>query len=121
MDRLMGWLGAMPTSFPLKAKCCGGMLMTTEPRLGREMTGKLLRSARASGADCVATACPLCQINLEGYQRAIGRELGEDCRIPVLYFTQLLGWALGLGNAELALEESLTPAAALLAGQGVAS
>lgn len=118
MDRLVSWLGASPTRFPLKAKCCGGMLMTTEPRLGRELSGKLLRSAKASGAACIATACPLCQMNLEAYQRRIGRELGEDCRIPVLYFTQLMGQALGLGRAELALDDALTPAAALLAGTG---
>lgn len=121
MDRLMHWLGARPTEFPLKAKCCGGMLMTTEPPLALEMTGKVLRSAKNSGADCVATACPLCQINLEGYQKRAGREIGTDVRIPVLYFTQLLGWALGLGQNELALRDSLTPAPALLAGLGAKS
>jgi heterodisulfide reductase subunit B len=121
MDRLVSWLGARPTMFPLKAKCCGGMLMTTEPGLGLDMTGKVLRSAKASGADCVATACPLCQINLEGYQKRAGHALGTDCRIPVLYFTQLLGRALGLGEAELALRDSLTPAPELLAGIGAQS
>ncbi|MBM4062327.1 MAG: disulfide reductase [Planctomycetes bacterium] len=118
MDRLVGWLGAAPAPFPLKTRCCGGMLMTTQPGLGREMTGKLLLAAKAGGAHCVATACPLCQVNLEAYQRAIGRERGEDCRIPVLYFTQLMGWAFGLGSGDLRLEEALTPARELLAGLG---
>jgi len=115
MGRLVGWLGAEAVDFPLSAKCCGGMAMTTRPEIGQVLTGKILAAAKLRGADCIATACPLCQINLEGYQDKVGRAVGSDCDLPVLYFTQLMGTAFGLGAKELALKDSLTPVEALLA------
>jgi heterodisulfide reductase subunit B len=114
MNRLVGWLGAEVVPFPMSAKCCGGMAMTTHPETGRVLTGKILKAAKARGADCIATACPLCQINLEAYQAKVGKAIGADCGIPVLYFTQLMGAAFGLSDDELKLKDSLTPVGALL-------
>ena len=114
MDKLAGWLGAEPVFFPLKAKCCGGLMMTTEPEIGRKLTGKILKSAKQQGADCIITCCPLCQMNLEAYQDKVGAAIEYDCHIPVLYFTQLMGCAFGLKSDELALKDSLTPVEALL-------
>jgi len=118
LDRLIGWLDGEAVAFALKAKCCGGMMMTTQPEIGLNLSGKILQHAREAGADCIITACPLCQINLEAYQDKISRVLNTECHIPVLYFTQLLGAALGLGKAELALSDSLTPVEALLSPKG---
>ena len=115
MERLVGWLGAEVVPFPLGAKCCGGLTMTTAPDTGQLLTGKILKGAKERGADCVATACPLCQINLEAYQEKVGEVVGADCHVPVLYFTQLMGSAFGLQSKALALGDSLTPVEALLA------
>ncbi len=115
MDQLVGWLGAEPVPFPLKAKCCGGMMMTTHAKTGLALSGKILKCACDLGADCIITACPLCQINLEGYQDTASRNMAGDVRIPVLYFTQLLGVAFGLDGADLALKDSLTPVEAMVA------
>jgi heterodisulfide reductase subunit B len=121
MDRLMTWIGAQPVDFRLKTKCCGGLLMTTQGEIGLQMSGRLLQEARHAGADCISTACPLCQMNLEAYQGRISTHLGQDCRIPILYFTQILGSALGLSAKDLALGDSLTPVESVLTGRGVAS
>lgn len=115
MDRLVTWLGGDPVPFPLKAKCCGGMMMTTHKETGMTLSGKILKCAVDLEADCIITACPLCQINLEAYQDTVSRRFSEDCRIPVLYFTQLVGVAFGLDGADLALKDSLTPVEAMLA------
>lgn len=115
MDRLVSWLGGEPVPFPLKAKCCGGMMMTTHAETGMALSGKILKCASDLGADCIITACPLCQINLEGYQDQVSRQMASDCRIPVLYFTQLMGVAFGLSGEALALKDSLTPVEAMLA------
>jgi len=115
MDRLVEWLGAEAVPFGMKAKCCGGLMMTTEPEVGRGLSGKILKNARDAGADCVITTCPLCQINLEAYQAEVSEAMGADCEIPVLYFTQLMGVAFGLGSEDLALRDSLTPVEALFA------
>jgi len=115
MDRLISWLGGEPVPFPLKAKCCGGMMMTTHAETGVALSGKILKCASDLGADCIITACPLCQINLEGYQDQVSRQMASDCRMPVLYFTQLMGVAFGLPDEALALKDSLTPVEAMLA------
>jgi heterodisulfide reductase subunit B len=115
MDRLCGWLGAAVVPFPLAAKCCGGMSMTTRPEIGRVLSGKILRVAKQRDADCIATACPLCQINLEAYQDKLSETAKADCHVPVLYFTQLLGIAFGLSGRQLALKDSLTPVEELVA------
>lgn len=114
MDRLACWLGAEAVAFPLKAKCCGGLMMTTQPDVGRKLTGKILKTAKQAGADCIITCCPLCQFNLEGFQRQAGAAVEYDCALPVLYFTQLMGHAFGLPAEDLALGDSLTPVEELL-------
>ncbi len=118
MDDLIEWLGATAVPFPMKSKCCGGLMMTTQPPIGQQLSGHILRSAKEAGADCIVTACPLCQLNLEAYQGTIGKTLDMDCRIPVLYFTQLMGVAFGLGEAELALKDCITPVETMLSSRG---
>jgi len=115
LNKLIGWLGSEAADFPLKAKCCGGMMMTTRAEIGRELTGKILRAAIDSGADCIITACPLCQMNLEGYQAAVSKAMGADLKIPILYFTQLMGVAFGLSSADLGLKDSFMPLETLFA------
>ena len=109
LDELVEWLGAEAVPFPMKAKCCGGLMMTPQPQVGKKLTASILKSAKDQGADCIITCCPLCQMNLEAYQDAISAQVGYDCSIPVLYFTQLMGKAFGLGEKEMALKDSLTP------------
>ncbi len=117
MGDLVDWLDADPVRFPLRSKCCGGLMMTTEPAVGRKLTGKVLKSAKDSGADCIVTCCPLCQMNLEAYQDQVGEAIGSDCHIPVLYFTQLMGHAFGIAHNRLALKDSLTPVTQMLQGK----
>lgn len=63
----------------------------------------LLQSAIKNGAHVIATACPLCQVNLECYQSAVNEEFGTDFNIPVLYFTQIMGLALGISPKKLGI------------------
>lgn len=109
MDRLFERLGASVTPFEMKTRCCGGMLMTTFSKVGIELARDLLDCATEGGADCVATTCPLCQINLEAYQPQVNRRFGTAYRLPVLFFTQLLGLALGCSERELGLHRNLVP------------
>jgi len=108
LDSLLSWLGAEPVWYPVKAKCCGGMLMTSRSEVCEQIVEKLLRPAVEAGADCLATICPLCQINLEGYQKQINKRFGTRFDLPILYFTQIMGIALGMGEKELRLRDNLT-------------
>jgi len=109
MDLLFKALGAENVYFPMKVQCCGGMLMTTYPELGLDLNRKILESAQENGADVIITTCPLCQINLEAYQKKINKKFKTDFNIPVLFFTQALGLALGGSPKELGLKRALIP------------
>jgi heterodisulfide reductase subunit B len=109
MDSLFAALGAENVYFPLKVRCCGGMLMTTYPDVALELNKKILESARQNGANLVLTTCPLCQINLEAYQDKINKKFKTDLHLPILFFTQALGLALGGDPKELGIQRSLIP------------
>ena len=63
------------------------------------LTGKLLQMAEEAGADCIVTACPLCQANLDTRQTEVSKTLGKNTHIPIFHFTELLGLSLGSGEA----------------------
>ncbi len=109
MDNLFAALGADNVYFPMKVRCCGGMLMTTYSDVALELNKEILECAYENEADLVVTTCPLCQINLEAYQDKIKKKFKTDFRIPVMFFTQALGLALGGSPAELGLSRNLIP------------
>lgn len=108
MDRLLEALGATVIRWPLKTKCCGGSLTGTIPEAGIRMVYILLNEAKKRGADCLATVCPLCQFNLDGYHSAVRRQYG-DVLLPTVYFSQLMGLAFGLPDRDLALNRAAIP------------
>ena len=108
---------ADPVAFPYKLRCCGAALMVTNRRAAAQMVRELLQSAVDSGAEVIATACPLCQTNLECYQADVNRLCGTDFAMPIVYFTQLLGLALGVGVKRLGLGKELVSAKAVLTGR----
>jgi heterodisulfide reductase subunit B len=114
LDTLLAWLGAEPVDFPLKAKCCGGMLMTTNESVGLGLVRGLLDCAAQNGAECVATICPLCHITLEAYQGNVNKRFGTHFQLPTLYFTQLIGLAFGFSRKELGINEELISSKAVL-------
>ncbi len=109
MDQLFEALGAEVVHYPPKVRCCGGMLMTTDEEIGLRLCNGLLQAAADNDAEMIATACPLCQINLEGYQDKINARYGQKFNIPILYFTHLVGLALGLKEKELGMDRLLIP------------
>jgi heterodisulfide reductase subunit B len=115
LDRLMEALGAEPVPFPMKAKCCGGMMMFTKEDAAVNLCYELLRCAVDAEADVIVCACPLCEINLEAYQGKVNAAMGTNFRIPVMHFTQLVGFALGCDPKDLALDKQVIPVDAVLA------
>ena len=104
MDRVVRSLGAEAIDWCRKTDCCGGSLAISHTEIAKRMTAEILKEARERGADMVATACPLCQVNLDERQPEMAADLGFT--IPVVYVTQLMAVALGLPEAERALDQS---------------
>ena len=108
-DQFVPALGANLVDFELKARCCGGSLTGTIEEVGHRLVYLILSQAKRANADALVTVCPLCQLNLEAHQGKIKRQYGDDVAIPVPYFTQLIGMALGLSERALGLEKLLVP------------
>ena len=112
-ENLLSAVGAEPVNFALKTRCCGGSLLISSREAALSMIHKLLTNAEESGAAVIATACPLCQINLECYQNQVNQEYGTNFSVPVVYFTQLLGLAFGIPNKRLGIGSELIAATPL--------
>jgi len=123
MDVIMKALGAEVVDWPLKTRCCGGSLTGTVPDVGQRLSYILLREAKKRGCDVIATACPLCQFNLECYQGEMSRKYEAPVEVPVAYFTQLMGMAFGLDHKKLGLKRLFVPvhAPAAVGGSHVAA
>lgn len=105
MDDLLTALGAEVVPFPYKVECCGASYGVTRRDIVARLSGRLLGAARDAGAHAVVVACPLCQMNLDLRQTQVEWPGGKAVDMPVFYFTQLLGRALGVPDAELGLEQ----------------
>jgi heterodisulfide reductase subunit B len=118
LDDLMAALGATPVDFPHKNECCGAYLAVKDAGITREMVYTILKSARAAGAEAVATNCPLCQFNLDRQQAEMRKHHAGYQPIPVFYFSQLMGLALGLDPSSYGWERHYIDARPLLRERG---
>jgi heterodisulfide reductase subunit B len=105
MEPVIEALGAQLHPWTMGARCCGAALMSTQKAVALEHVEGILAAAR--GADCIITVCPMCQINLEGYQAKVSKAKGEALGVSVLYLPQLMGLAFGLAEEELKLNLNL--------------
>jgi len=109
LDTLMEAIGAKAVDFAAKTRCCGGSLTGTIEDVGLRLNYILLKEAKRKNADVVVTICPLCQFNLEITQQKIVKRYKEDIQMPILYFSQLLGLALGIPKEGLGISRSIVP------------
>jgi heterodisulfide reductase subunit B2 len=114
MDELFRWLGAEVVDYPVKAHCCGGhMTQISEPQ-AFELIRRLLQSAVDYEADLILCMCPMCQLNMDGYQSAVNSHFNLNFKIPIIFFTQLLGVAFGIDQKTLGFGKELVAAAPVL-------
>jgi heterodisulfide reductase subunit B2 len=107
MDNFFRALGAETVDFAGKVKCCGGMMMLTKEEGALRLCHELLKGAQDAGADVIVCACPLCEMNVEGYQPRVNKTFGTSFDIPVMYFTQLAGLAFGADPKQLAIDKQI--------------
>jgi heterodisulfide reductase subunit B len=114
-EELLTAIGATPVDYPLKTRCCGGSLIISSRVAALSMVRNLLQSAVEREAVVIATACPMCQVNLECYQQAVNQEFGTNFEVPIVYFTQLIGLALGISAKKLGIGKEFVSAMPVLA------
>jgi heterodisulfide reductase subunit B2 len=116
---LLASLGCEVVDFPNKTECCGSYLTVSAAAAAEEMAYMILRSAQREGAEMVVTSCPLCQFNLDYRQADMDKKHPDFIPLPVLYFTQLLGIALGLDSAGYGFENHYVDPRQLLRQKGL--
>ena len=111
MEELLTACGADSIiDFPLKTECCGASAGIPHRPLTSVNSGRILDVATKMEADCIVVCCPLCQMNLDLRQKQAERQANARFRIPVLYYTQLMGLAFGCDPKTLGLGKLIVSA-----------
>ncbi len=115
MEEIVRALGGEPIDWSYKTDCCGGSLGITQTDVALELSAKIIRNAKASGAELLITACPLCQVNVGDRQV----QMDLDFELPVLYITQLMALAFGMEEKKVELDKSLIDPRPALRARGL--
>jgi len=114
MESIIDALGGECLDWNMKTFCCGAAFALTKTEVVLELTRKILADAESVGADVISVGCPLCHANLDGRQAQINSKFGTSFHIPIFYFTQLMGLALGIDAKELGVFKHITDVGILL-------
>jgi len=109
LDRLIEWLGAKSIPYPEKLDCCGSMLMLSHPDAAFTFAGLKMKAVQELGVDALVDSCPSCQNMFDMRQKSAAATTGAKLNLPVLYYTQLLGLALGIPQEKLGLNLNRSP------------
>lgn len=120
MDDIVARLGVEMLDWSFRSECCGAYLSIPKPEVAYRLVYRILRGAKQVGAECVVVACPLCQANLDTRQKTVEARYKESMGLPIIYFTQLMGLAMGYSPEELLLDKHLTDPLPLLRSKGLA-
>ena len=118
MDRLMEMLGAEAVPWSYKTDCCGASLVMTRTDIVVNLSQRILSMALEAGADCIVTGCTMCHANLDTRQAGLPAEGGRS-GIPVLYFTEAMGLAMGHKETSKWLGRHVTDPIKLLSDKGL--
>lgn len=119
MDEIIAALGGEALDWSHKTECCGASLSVSRTDIALRLVRSILQAAQEKGAECIAVVCPLCQSNLDTRQGDVNRKYGSHYKVPVLYISQLIGLAQGLGRAQLGLDRLMVSPHDLLLKKGI--
>jgi heterodisulfide reductase subunit B len=103
LDELVALTGAKTIDYEDKMQCCGGNILVVDENITFNITSKKLDHIKTAAADAINLVCPLCNIMYDRNQRVIERRFSKSYGIPVLFYPQILGLALGIKQEELGL------------------
>jgi heterodisulfide reductase subunit B len=107
MDNVLRAVGYETIDWSSKTDCCGASLTLSQTDVVLDLTHDILEEAKALRADAIAVACTICHLNLDSRQSEVEAKYATRYRIPVLYFTQLVGLALGIEPKKLGIHRHL--------------
>jgi succinate dehydrogenase / fumarate reductase cytochrome b subunit len=108
LESVIEAVGGSVVDFSGKTACCGFPILFINQRNSLRMVSNHTGSAKDKGADAMVTPCPLCHLNLDGYQpKARRQNRGDKADLPILHLPQLLGLAMGMSEKELGLQKHI--------------
>lgn len=110
MENFLNRLGFDAVDHGAKTICCGAAGAMPGKEIAQTLVGRIVTAVTRTNADTAVTICPLCQFNVDSLQ--VRPDLPK---MPVLFFTQLLGLYLDIDPDKLGLEKLLNPPDRLLA------
>jgi heterodisulfide reductase subunit B len=119
MEDLLEALGAEPVGFAYSQKCCGSYNTVHMKEVVADLAYKILSQAEEEGAEMLITACPLCEYNLGPMQSEVEKKHPVFDSMPVVYFTQLMALAFGLGEEATAFTGNTPDPRPLLRDKGL--
>ena len=109
LDELVGALGAETVDYAEKLDCCGANLMYSHPDSALSLAGTKLSVLQNLGVDGLVVSCPDCGLMFDSKQKDAETTVGAKLRLPVVYYTQLLGLALNIEQEKLGLHLNQSP------------
>lgn len=112
LDELVEVSGCKSLDYKDKYMCCGagGGVRGAFKEVSLDFTREKLENITKSGADVIITCCPFCHLQFDLGQLEVNSifkdKISTPFKIPVMYFTQLLGLAFGMSFEELGLIRS---------------
>jgi heterodisulfide reductase subunit B len=110
LDELITALGPKTLDYAEKLDCCGSALMYSHPDSALSLAGSKLKAVQNLSVDGLVVSCPDCQLMFDARQKDAGTTVGAKLNLPVVYYTQLLGLALGIEEKKLGLYLNQSPA-----------
>jgi len=114
LDELIEAIGAETVDYAEKLDCCGSHLMYSHADSGLSLAGQKLRAVDSLGVNGLVVSCPDCGTMFDARQKDAAATAGAKLSLPVLYYTQLLGLALGIEQNKLGLHLNQSPVDQLL-------
>ena len=121
LETVITALGGQVVDFPGKSRCCGFPILTINERNSVAMVAKHTTEALDLGADAMVTPCPLCHLNLDGYQPKAMSQTQRKINLPILHLPQLIGLAMGISPRDLGLQRHIISASDVLGIVGAAT
>ncbi len=107
LDKLIEATGATSIQYKDKMQCCGGGILSFDEETPMKMVKQKLDHIKTAKADAITLICPFCNVMYDEYQPTIAEKYETEYDIPVLFYPQLLGLAMGLDpKKELAIKKN---------------
>ncbi|MGH2545170.1 MAG: CoB--CoM heterodisulfide reductase iron-sulfur subunit B family protein, partial [Ardenticatenaceae bacterium] len=107
LERVIEAVGAEVVDFRGKNLCCGFPILTINERNSMSMVANHTLDAKHGGADAMVTPCPLCHLNLDGYQPQAASSRNTSIDLPILHLPQMIGLSMGIEPKALRLSKHI--------------